>query len=402
MEFVNKKSILIFGGGKIGRSFIGQLFGLSGYEVVFVDVDTTLVGLLNKRHAYPVVIKSEEEKTITISNVRAINGIDGEAVIEEIENTSLMAVSVGKNALINIVPLIARGLLSRYEKNPDMPLNIIIAENMRAADEFMREELLKYLPTRYPLDNLVGLIETSIGKMVPLMTKEDLDNDPLAVFAEPYNDLILDGEAFVGNIPDVKGLCPKKNMKAWVDRKAFIHNLGHATTAYYGNYKHPRAVYIYEVLQDVDVLLFTKKTMLQSAAVLHRIYPDDFTITDLQEHINDLLMRFQNKHLKDTIFRVGQDLPRKLGPDDRFMGIIRLAIENEMDYDQILLAMAYAFYFKEVDENGEQSKPDLLFDKYFRKGLDFTIERICGLTSLKDSDVFEKLKGLVESLRIPR
>ena len=34
--------------------------------------------------------------------------------------------------------------------------------------------------------------------------------------------------------PDVKGLAPKKNIKAWVDRKAFIHNLGHATAAYYG------------------------------------------------------------------------------------------------------------------------------------------------------------------------
>ena len=47
----------------------------------------------------------------------------------------------------------------------------------------------------------------------------------------------------------------------------------------------------------------------------------------LKDHIEDLLKRFGNKNLGDTIFRVGHDLERKLGKDDRFMGIVRLAQE---------------------------------------------------------------------------
>ena len=43
------KSILIFGAGKIGRSFIGQLFGRAGYQIVFVDMDEALVRELNRR-----------------------------------------------------------------------------------------------------------------------------------------------------------------------------------------------------------------------------------------------------------------------------------------------------------------------------------------------------------------
>jgi len=74
--------------------------------------------------------------------------------------------------------------------------------------------------------------------------------------------------------------------------------------------------------------------MHQSAAVLLKIYSEDFTKEHLDNHIDDLLRRFQNKHLKDTILRIGQDLPRKLGPNDRFMGIIRLlAIQQGMKYD---------------------------------------------------------------------
>nr|HMM19029.1 mannitol-1-phosphate 5-dehydrogenase [Petrimonas sp.] len=59
---MEKKSILIFGAGKIGRSFIGQLFGLSGYEVVFSDIDVELVALLNLKKSYNIVIKGDKEE----------------------------------------------------------------------------------------------------------------------------------------------------------------------------------------------------------------------------------------------------------------------------------------------------------------------------------------------------
>jgi len=44
---VDFREIVIFGAGKIGRSFIGQLFGCGGYKVVFIDVDPVIIGLLN-------------------------------------------------------------------------------------------------------------------------------------------------------------------------------------------------------------------------------------------------------------------------------------------------------------------------------------------------------------------
>ena len=116
---------------------------------------------------------------------------------------------------------------------------------MREAGDFMKEQLIKNLPSDFPIEKLVGLIETSIGKMVPIMPLAELEKDPLVVFAEPYNTLILDGKGFKSPIPEIKGLAPKNNIKAWVDRKAFIHNLGHATAAYYGFSSAPRrCVYV--------------------------------------------------------------------------------------------------------------------------------------------------------------
>lgn len=376
---MEKRSILIFGAGKIGRSFIGQLFGLSGYEVVFSDIDRELVDLLNRRRSYCIVIKGEKEEQLWIPHVRAINGSEEQTVADEISRTSIMAVSVGKNALGTIIPNIAKGVVKRFQHHRDHPLDIIIAENMRSAHEYMYRELQKNLPQGFPIDSYVGLIETSIGKMVPIMTAEEIKEDPLQLFAEPYNQLILDKKGFKNPIPDVEGLSPKENIKAWVDRKAFIHNLGHATAAYYGFFRHPEATYLYEVLEDSDVLNFTKGVMLESAAILLKVYPDDFTQQELCDHIDELLLRFQNRSLKDTLFRVGQDIPRKLGPDDRFMGVIRLAIPLKMAYDKILKAMSYAFYFKGRDENGNRSEKDIFFEKILSQGIDNTLQKVCGM-----------------------
>ena len=389
----NDKTILIFGAGKIGRSFIGQLFGQSGYNVVFCDVDQALINELNRRKSYPVVIKGKTEETILVKNVRAVSGLNRNAVTKEVAKASIMAVSVGRNALEKIIPVIAEGLKRRQELTPGRPVDIIIAENMRAAGEFIRSGLTELLPENYPLEKLVGLVETSIGKMVPIMTGDELKNDPLLIFAEPYNTLILDKRGFKGQIPNVTGLSPKENMKAWVDHKAFIHNLGHATAAYTGNFYHPEAKYIFEVLADKKILEATRKTMLQAAEILVSYYPDDFTFNDLEEHIDDLLSRFQNRALKDTVFRVGQDLPRKLGIDDRFAGIIQMAQKKQLKYDHILNAMTHGFFFGKTDEHGTLNHQDQRFLGTLEdKGVENTLTTLCRFHAKKNKKLLNELK----------
>jgi len=396
---IDLKKIVIFGAGKIGRSFIGQLFGRSGYRIVFIDVDPVVISLLNERNSYRVVIKGEKEEEITVRQVRAISALDKQSVIDAVSTAGIAAVSVGKNALEKVLPVIASGLAMRYKDHPDKPLDIILAENMRSAADFTREQLIRNLAAGFPVDSYVGLIETSIGKMVPIMPLAEVEKDPLVVFAEPYNTLILDGKGFKSPIPDVKGLAPKNNIKAWVDRKAFIHNLGHATAAYYGYFEHPEAIYMYEVLDDEKIFKFTRSVMLQSAAILRVVYPGDYTQDELEEHIDDLLYRFRNKVLQDTIFRVGQDLPRKLGSDDRFMGSIHLALNNDMPYDLIIKAMSYGFFFRAHDEEGNFFPADRAFHEALSADFESTLIETLLFDPLNDIKIIGELKQLVMLLK---
>lgn len=357
------KNLVMFGGGNIGRSFVGQLFARAGYEVIFVDIVDDLVNALNAKGRYDVVIKHPDgrDEIITVENVRAIRGDDGPAVAEAVAHATLVATAVGQRGLPPALAMIARGLVQREKTQPDSPLDIIIAENLHGAAEFFRERLSHHLPKGFPLDEKVGLVETSIGKMVPIMKKEDLEKDPLWVFAEPYNSLIVAEQGFKNPLPRVDGLEPVANVRAYVDRKLFIHNLGHSATAYLGFVAKPEMDYIWQALEIPEVFEQVRHAMKESARALLAEYPDTFTMPQLEEHIGDLLSRFQNKALGDTIYRVGRDLYRKLGKHDRLIGAMLLAKKHQITTRAMAKAALAGMYFRKGDAKGKMFGDDRTF-----------------------------------------
>ncbi|OFW54096.1 MAG: hypothetical protein A2163_03470 [Actinobacteria bacterium RBG_13_35_12] len=387
---IYKKKLLQFGAGNIGRSFIGQLFSRSGYEVVFIDINKELVKELNKKRAYKLVIKRNEfpDEIILIDNVRAIDGYDKEAVIREIVDTDILATAVGKYTLPQIVSVIAQGLQLREEKRGKNPLDIIIAENFRNVADYLRKELKSLLPLEYPFEGLVGLIESSIGKMVPLMKEEDKKKDLLWVFAEPYNTLIVDKKGFKNPIPQIRDLWAVENIKAYVDRKLFIHNLGHSAAAYLGYQYDSKMTFIYEALEVPEIYKIVREGMKQSAVALNEAYPKDLALPDLQNHIDDLLFRFQNKSLEDTIFRVGRDLYRKLDKNERLIGPMLLAQRQGTPYNKIKVTFYAALDFKAKDQKGEMYPLDkIFFQREYPRGLKHILKSVCHLFSHQDEEV---------------
>ena len=245
---------------------------------------------------------------------------------------------------------------------------------------------------------MIGLVETSIGKMVPLMTQKDMQYDILQVFAEEYNTLILDKKAFKNPIPQIEGLAPKDNMKAWVDRKLFIHNLGHAASAYLGYFYNPKFIYLYEVLEIPEIFNEVREIMKQSAAALLKKYANDFTEESLQIHIEDLLERFQNKALGDTLFRVGCDLKRKLGPDDRLAGAIKLAVEMKLSYQKILKALVCGCRFRATGEDGKMLGTDIEFAEIYNTGIRNVLTRICCFDEVRDKKLIEEAEKMGKNL----
>ena len=379
--------IVVFGAGSIGRSFVGQLFARAGYSVVFVDVDRELVAALNREGRYRIEIRDRKPETIWVEGVSAVDGRDTEAVAKELAAADIAATAVGPSALPHIYPAIASGLLLRHKAGaPPLdsargkPLDIIICENLRSASDSFRDGLRHLLPAGFPLDESVGLIETSIGKMVPIMPEEVRRRDPLLLYAEAYNTLILDAKGFKNPIPDVPGLDPKQNMPAYVDRKAFIHNCGHAACAYLGHLANPTWRYIWQAVGDKRVQEITRSAMWESARALNHRYPDEFTEANQHEHIEDLLSRFANEALGDTIYRVGRDLSRKLSREDRMIGALLMDAAEGVPAPFSALAAAAGLLFRATDERGGMLPTDARFANEFgARGIDWALAEVCGL-----------------------
>ena len=342
------KQAVMYGGGNIGRGFIGALLSQSGYEVTFIDVAEPVVKHLQEQKKYPIrIVSTEGYEDVWVENVTAVNGNLPEAV-EAIANCDIMATAVGARILKFIVPNIVAGLRKRWELGKG-PLNIIICENLNDANKVL-EGMLKAQLTEdecKKFDEAVGLVEASIGRMVPIQTEEMKAGEPMRVCVERYGFLPVDKAAFKGEVPQIQNMVPYAPFDFYIKRKLYVHNMGHATCAYLGNLM--GLDYIYESIAVPEVRILVQNAMQESEVALSKRY--GAPMMDLQEHITDLLYRFTNAALKDTCQRVGGDPARKLSPGDRLVGSSLLAMEEGITPAYIAVGAA-AGLRRYLKENG--------------------------------------------------
>lgn len=347
------KQAVMYGGGNIGRGFIGALLSQSGYAVTFVDVAEPVVTALQENRTYPVRYVSNEGSTdVWIENVTAVNGNDTDAVAEAIAKSDIMATAVGVRILKFIVPNFVAGLRRRWAENRG-PLNIIICENLMDANKILANMIKEQLTDdeRAIFDESVGLVEASIGRMVPVQTEEMKDGNPLRVCVESYGFLPVDKAAFKGPIPEIKNMVPYEPFDFYLKRKLYIHNMGHATCAYLGDLL--GHTYIYQSIDDPEIALITQNAMLESAQALAKQYNAD--LDPLLQHIRDLLGRFTNAALGDTCQRVGGDPARKLSPEDRLIGAGKLALQLGITPSYIAVGAAAGLRRYIAEAGAEQS-----------------------------------------------
>lgn len=336
------KTAVMYGAGNIGRGFVGALMSGAGYRVSFVDVDRELVAALNRRGAYPLrVIRNEGHEDSLVAGIQAIDGRDNQAVADAIAQADLMATAVGARVLPHIAPLIAQGLKQRF-RSPAAPLNILICENLMDANKVLESLVKQHLTPDEArrFEKEVGLVEASIGRMVPIQTEELRAGDPLRVCVEAYGFLPVDRDAFRGAVPDIPGLVPYSPFDFYIKRKLYLHNLGHAVCAYLGLYT--GKTHIYEAMAEPRIELMVRGAMQESAAALSSAYAVPFQ--DLAAHTEDLLYRFNNRALGDSTARVGADIPRKLAREDRLVGAALLCLKQGISPVFIALGAAAALH----------------------------------------------------------
>jgi mannitol-1-phosphate 5-dehydrogenase len=367
------RTALQFGAGNIGRGFTGQLFSQSGYEVVFVDVVPEIVEALNRQRSYTITIAAEPEERIRIDNVRAVDGRDTDAVAEEVARCDIACTAVGVNVLGAIAAPLRQGLALRRQRRPEETLNIIICENLRDAAGTLRSLVLEGADTALAewIDSHVGFVQAVVGRMVPVRTPEEKAADLLGIRVEPFCRLPIDADAIRGGFAPIEGVIPRSNFQAYIDQKLFAHNAGHAAAAYFGALR--GLTYLWECMEDPEVRAKTEAVMTETGRALIARYG-----LDAQEHwahVNDLLHRFSNRRLGDTVARVGSDPIRKLGREDRLVGAALFCLEQHVRPENVARAIAAGLRFRNPDDPSAVRLQNLIEEK----GIEAVVEEVCGV-----------------------
>ena len=314
---------VVFGAGNVGRGLLGQVFSEAGLEVVFVDVADRLVTALNDDRSYlHITVDNDSRLEAVISPVRAVRADDPGAVAAALMDAAVAGVCVGARVLPEVCRTIAPALLARIRAGRP-PLNVLLAENLHGAASKVHDWLQEAEPE---LDDSllagVGLVSTSIGRMIPAPGEAVTRLGVAAIEVEPYRFLPIDAAAIRGDFPMIPAVVADAGVDFdfYSDRKLFLHNMGHAACAYLGRLCGD--TYVWQTIARPEVRLIVKGAMVESTIALASHY--ERPAGPLLDHVEDLLHRFANRALGDTNERVGRDPRRKLAAADRFVGAMDL------------------------------------------------------------------------------
>ncbi|MCF2625044.1 mannitol-1-phosphate 5-dehydrogenase [Fusobacterium perfoetens] len=365
------KKAIQFGAGNIGRGFIGNILSQNGYEVCFADINKAVIDELNKKHEYIVEVVGEDCQEILIKNVYGVMSNSSD-IFEEIKKTNLITTAVGPVVLPIIAKTLAEGIKTRMEAGIKDYLNIIACENMIKGSSFLKEEVYKHIDdsVKEYIETYVGFPDSTVDRIVPPMEK---GADILRVRVEEFNEWIVDKTLFKGEIPNIEGMTLTDNLMAFIERKLFTLNTGHALTAYLGILEGHKT--IRESINDEKIKDVVVHAMEESGEVLIKRY--NFDRDAHEKYIKKIVSRFENPYLVDEVDRVGREPLRKLGYNDRLIKPLRGTLEYNTKNDNLIRGIAAAMAYR--NENDPQAV--ILKDKIEHENLNKAFREITSLSN---------------------
>lgn len=375
------------GAGNIGRGFIGELLAHSGFEVTFVDANNTVVELINELKNYTVHVLDNEKRDEKVENVSALN-ISDEKLMNAILEADIMTTAVGVNILSKIAETLAKGIKNRLAKGVEKNLNIIACENAVGASEVLKEEIFKYLTEeeKETVDKYVGFPNSSVDRIVPPVS-EKMEN-PLDVVVENYYEWNVDRNGFRGEIPEISGMNLTGNLIAYVERKLFTLNTGHAITAYLGNLKGYKT--IEESINDNDIYEVVYHAMVESGDGLVKKY--DFDRDAHLKYIDKIIARFKNPYLQDDIKRVGREPIRKLSKGDRLVKPLLNSMSYGISTENLLLGVGAVLYYNNPEDPQSLKLQELIKEK----GIKGAVQEV---SEISDENILISIESKYEQVR---
>jgi mannitol-1-phosphate 5-dehydrogenase len=336
------KKAIQFGAGNIGRGFIGAVLSEAGYHVVFADVNELVVNKINEDGKYTVAIMDTECTEQVITNISAVDSRSPE-LAKEIAQAQVVTTAVGLGILPRIAGALAAGIAERQAQGVTEYLNVIACENGLRASSQLKEHVYSHLTDEQKAyaDEYVAFPDCSVDRIVPPIKSEN----PIDVVVEKFYEWNVERASIKGDL-QMEGMNLADNLIAYIERKLFTLNTGHAITAYLGKLKGLGT--IADSIADEEIYTIVKAAMQESGEGLVAKYGFDHDAHFA--YIDKIIGRFRNPHLQDDVTRVGREPLRKLSANDRLIKPTMTAVEHGFATPNLVLGIGAALHYNNPED----------------------------------------------------
>lgn len=302
----------IIGAGRIGIGLAADLLHRSGYQITVIGRGETIAELQRCGHATVRLTDGTVTEDTTVP-MTALFHSDA-AATAAIAASDVVCIAVGADNIPAIADQLAAGLGAASR-----PVNVIAFENREDAADVLRTELTARLGEDA---NRHGMTGTVIARAV---AQRVIDDGVLVVGDRP-EEFYVDAAALTEPKPRIRGMVEVDNFRAYYRRKLYRYSAGHATAAYLGKIKGYR--YLHAAVMDPEIAVAVLNAMDEGRRGLKARYGAE--VAGTHDELLDILARFRNAALGDTVARVGRDPRRKLRRSERLIGAARLAAKADV------------------------------------------------------------------------
>lgn len=368
------RSIVIWGAGRIGRGFVGDIFReAEGFRTVYVDIDRELTDALNKAKSYTIARATREG----ISKHR----VDGFSAVHTSDEAALSALFGEEDLLLDIavheprLPQVADMLRPLFEQRAKTGLNmdVMMNVNMARPDAYFADlmgERLSPAALKYFSDSVgvTGIFAMCISPLTPDWLKKE---DPLALWNNGWETQTISRKALKCPTPEAPRLLLTDDIEREETRKLYTLNMAHALLSYLGL---PRGLKTsLEAVRDPELRNTLEGALTESSAGLEHEF--GFGEEEMAAWRGKIIGLLENPYIEDGLQRLGADTRRKLSARDRLVGPAGLCLKAGKEPVNLAKAIRAGFLYENPDEGTREVR-----EFYKAHGLASSVQKYCALS----------------------
>ncbi len=382
---------IILGAGRIGRGFVTELLTLNNVKITYFDAIPAMVDSLNEQKEYTIHVLGAPEKDLLKTDVEAYVTSDTDKLAEcWAEADFIFTACGGKN-----MPAVGATLAEAFKKvlaaGKVHTSNVVTCENWIDPATDLKNNIMANLSEE---EQKIFEANTGVSESVVLCTGTGAPDpskvtNPMDTWVQDLRYLPIDKDRIKGELPTLEYIDFVPAFGDLLKQKIYTNNTSVATVAYLGKLK--GLTYVAESANDPEI-----------EPILDGVY----------EEINEALVKgmgineesqlsfskrakakYTDPAIVDVVTRIARDPIRKLGPEDRFIGPITIALSIGLEPKNIALGCAAALYY----ENPEDEVANELVALRKEKGVDYILETISKVDL--NGPVAKCIKDAIETLK---